>query len=145
MAEKTLTSASAILKLAIGGIFPVPQTIEGFSADNLFSSDTVPRAEVVMGADGKMSAGYVPAPVQQTIVLLPSSPSMYVFETWIMAMSTAREVFFAEGEVTYKATGRKYILTKGVLVEGKIMPDAKKLLQPVEFRITWESVNPSYI
>ena len=98
-----------------------------------------------MGADGKMSAGYIPAVAVQSIALLPSSPSLYVFETWIMAMKTAREVFFAEGEVTLKATGRKYILTKGVLTSGKLMPDAKKILQPIDYQITWESIDPSYI
>ena len=145
MSEKTLTSVSATIMLSVGGIFPVPQKLEGFAADNLFGSDAVDQTEVVMGADGKLSGGIVLNPTPFTISLMPNSPSFYVFETWIMAQKTTREVFTCDAEVTIKGTGRKYVLSKGYLTSGKMLPDAKRLLQSCDFKITFESVAPAFI
>jgi hypothetical protein len=141
----TITAANSVFLLAVGGIFPVPQQLQGYAADAAFAFDAVDPAETVMGVDGHMSAGYVPYMTIQTISIMPDSPSLTIFETWLAANNLAREVFFADATIILPAIGRKYALTRGVLTSAKAAPDVKKVLAAVEYKITWEAVTPAFI
>ncbi|CAB3685247.1 hypothetical protein DXK93_11395 [Achromobacter sp. K91] len=141
----TLTSANSVLMLAVGGVFPVPQKIEGYASDSAFTFEAAKPAQVTMGVDGRMSAGYVPVPRVQTITIQPDSPSMRVFEIWMAASETAREVFYANGTLNIPSIDRKYTLTRGVLTQIPPAPDAKAMLQPMAFQITWQNVSPALV
>jgi len=138
-----ITGASAIIALTIPPIFPASVQLQGFAADDVFDTDTIEIVETVMGVDGIMSAGYVAVPVQQSYALQADSPSVAVFDAWYMAMIAAQDNFFASGVVIIKAVGKKYALTKGALTSYKPVPDTKKLLQPMRYRITWQSILPA--
>ncbi len=141
----TLTSANSVLMLAVGGIFPVPQKIEGFASDNSFTFSANMPATVSMGVDGRLSASYVPTACVQTLVIQPDSPSMRVFEIWMAATETAREIFYASGTLSIPSIDRKYTLTRGVLTQMPPAPDAKAILQPMTFKITWQNVSPALV
>ncbi|WP_447921064.1 phage tail fiber protein [Achromobacter aegrifaciens] len=141
----TLTSANSVLMLAVGGVFPVPQKIEGYASENSFMFAAVTPAKVTMGVDGRMSASYTPVPCVQTITIQPDSPSMRVFEVWMAACETAREVFYANGTLSIPSIDRKYTLTRGVLTQIPPAPEAKAILQPMAFQITWQNVSPSLV
>lgn len=142
---KTITSANSIFLLSVAGIFNTPQQLQGFAADAAFAFDSVDPAEVVMGVDGNMSAGYVPYMTPQTISIMPDSPSLAIFETWLNANNTAGDVFFANGQISLPSIGRKYTMTRGVLTSAKAAPDAKKVLQAIEYKITWNTIAPSNV
>lgn len=131
--------------LAIGGIVPVPQRIEGFSSDAAWSFEDIENVEIVMGIDGAMSAGFVHVAKKMLITVMPNSKSADLFELWYIAQQTASEIFYADATAMYPATGKKYALSKGVLSRTKVAPDVKKTLQPIEYGITWESISPSLI
>lgn len=139
----TLTNANSVLMLAVAGIFPVPQQLQGFSTDDMFSSPDVAPAEVVMGVDGKLSAGYTPYPTVMDITLQADSPSCSLFDTWKTAQDTAREVFFADMTIVLPGTGQKFAATHGALTSASPMPSGKKVLQPRKWQITFEHVTPS--
>lgn len=141
----TLTSANSVLMLTVGGVFSVPQKIEGYASDSAFTFDAAKPAQVTMGVDGRMSAGYVPVPCAQTIMIQPDSPSMRIFEIWMAASETAREVFYANGTLNIPSIDRKYTLTRGVLTQIPPAPDAKAMLQPMAFQITWQNVSPALV
>ena len=141
----TITAANSVFLLAIGGIFPVPQQLQGYAADAAFAFDAIEPAETVMGVDGKMSAGFTPYMTPQTVSIMPDSPSLSIFEAWLAAMQTSREVFFGNATIILPAIGRKYTLTRGVLTSAKTAPDVKKVLQAQEFKLTWESVTKDFI
>jgi hypothetical protein len=136
----TITAANSAYAIAVTNLFPSPQTMQGFSADAMFSVEEADIAEIVMGVDGKLSAGFVFSPTPQNISIMPDSPSSSMFETWYNTSKAARDVYFANATIIMPAIKRKYTLTKGVLTKGKAMPDAKKTLQPREWKITWESI-----
>ena len=140
---KTITAANSIFLLSVGGIYPVAQKIEGFVTDAAFAFDPVTMTENVIGVDGKMSSGYVPFMTVQTISIMPDSPSLSVFEVWQGAMKTAREIFYANATIIIPSIQRKYQLTKGTLSTSTTAPGVKKVLQGMEFKITWESVDYS--
>ena len=145
MDNSTITSANSVFTLVVAGLFPAPVQLKGYASDKAFTTEAVDLAEVQMGVDGRMTAGYVPNPVKQTITLQADSPSKDIFTAVIQAMKTAREVFYISGSISLPSTGESFTLTRGILANAKQIPDAQKVLQPVDYVITWESVNRSLL
>lgn len=145
MPDTTITSANSVFTIVVPGLFPVPVQLRGYSSDRAFTTEAVDMAEVQMGVDGRMTAGFVPNPVKQTITLQADSPSKDIFTALIQAMKTAREVYFVSGSITLPSTREAFTLTRGILTNAKQIPDAQKVLQPVDYVITWESVNRSLL
>ena len=145
MDNSTITSANSVFTLVVAGLFPAPVQLKGYASDKAFTTEAVDMAEVQMGVDGRMTAGFVPNPVKQTITLQADSPSKDIFTAMIQAMKTAREVFYISGSIALPSTGESFTLTRGILTNAKQIPDAQKVLQPMDFQITWESVNRSLL
>ena len=145
MDNSTITSSNSVFTLVVAGLFPAPVQLRGYASDKAFTTEAVDLAEVQMGVDGRMTAGFVPNPVKQTITLQADSPSKDIFTAVIQAMKTAREVFYISGSISLPSTGESFALTRGILTNAKQIPDAQKVLQPVDYVITWESVNRSLL
>ena len=145
MDNSTITSANSAFTLVVAGLFPAPVQLKGYASDKAFTTEAVDLAEVQMGVDGRMTAGFVPNPVKQTITLQADSPSKDIFTALIQAMKTAREVFYISGSISLPSTGESFTLTRGILTNAKQIPDAQKVLQPVEYIITWEQINRSLL
>ena len=145
MTDTTITSANSVFTIVVPGLFPAPVQLRGYSSDKAFTTEAVDLAEVQMGVDGRMTAGFVPNPVKQTITLQADSPSKDIFTALIQAMKTAREVYFVSGSIALPSTREAFTLTRGILTNAKQIPDAQKVLQPVDYVITWESVNRSLL
>jgi len=141
----TLTSANSVLMLGVGLVYPIPQKIEGYATDDAFAFEAAQFAQAVMGVDGRMSAGYTPQPIIQTISLQADSPSKHIFEIWLSAMKTVREVFYANGTLSIPSIKRKYTMSKGVLTQAPPVPTARAILQPMTFQITWERVTQALV
>ena len=140
MADKTLTAANSVYMLTIRNLFPAPQQLQGFAADDAFSAETVQPSEVVMGVDGIMSAGWLPVMTPQQISLQADSASADIFDAWHAAMKVARELYFADALISLPALGKSYVLTRGALTSYTSIVGVKKILQPRTFTITWNTV-----
>ena len=145
MSDTTITSANSVFTIVIAGLFPAPVQLQGYASDKAFTTEALDLAEVQMGVDGRMTAGFVPNPTKQTITLQADSPSKDIFTALIQATKTAREVFYISGTIALPSTGESFTLTRGILTNAKQIPDAQKVLQPVDYVITWESVNRSLL
>lgn len=145
MVDTTITSANSVFTLVIPGLFPAPVQLVGYATDKAFVTEGLELAEVQMGVDGRMTAGFTPTPTKQTVTLQADSPSRDIFTALIQATKTAREVFYISASIVLPATGESFTLTRGILTNGKQIPDAQKVLQPVDYMITWESVNRALI
>jgi len=141
MADTTITSANSVYTITVASLYPSPVTLQGYEADKAFTTEAIDLAEVNMGVDGRMTAGYTPMPTTQTVTLQADSPSIIIFETLIQATKTAREIFYISGSIALPSTGRVYAMTRGVLTNVKQIPDAQKVLKGMDFVITWQSVN----
>ena len=137
----SITSANSSFTLVIPGLVPGPVRLQGYATDDAFSTAAVKPAEVMMGVDGKKSAGFVFVLFEQDITLQADSTSNDLFETWFNAQQQQHEVFDAQGTIVMSATGKVYQLANGTLTSYTPMPGAKKTLQPRQYQITWESVN----
>lgn len=141
----SITSANSVVMLAVPGVFPAPQAIQQFSADDVFTNDDVQANELAMGVDGKLAAGFVFNPVPWSISLMADSPSNAFFDTWYQAMVRAVDTFRCVGTVWLPSLNKKYDLQNGALTRYRNMPDAQKTLKPRAFIITWERVSPAVV
>lgn len=139
----TITSANSVYMISVIGLFPLPQQLQGYAADDAFDTAPAENSEVVIGVDGKISAGYVPFLTDQTIHLQPDSPSISLFQAWLAAEKAAKEKFYAAAIISLPSIARKYVCTDGVLKSTVQIPTVKKLLQPQDFIITWGSIDPA--
>jgi hypothetical protein len=145
MSDTTITSANSVFTLTIPSLFPVPVQLQGYAADRAFTTEATQMAEIQMGVDGRMTAGYTPMPVKQTITLQADSPSKDIFTILVTAMKTAREVFYLNGNISLPSTGETFAMTRGILDTAKQVPDAQKVLQPLDYTITWKRVDRSIL
>lgn len=145
MADKTITSADSVYVLSSSDVLPAAVQLQGYAADAAFATEQADTAEVLLGVDGKMSAGWVPRMYTQTISLQADSPSVAVFDAIATAQDAAKTVFRLNGVITLPGVGMSYTMNRGVLTRYKPMADAKRTLAPVEYQITWESVRPAKI
>ena len=145
MATKTITSANSRFTLSIPDVFPAPVALQGYAADDAFDNEAVDAAEILIGVDGLMSAGYTPFLTKMTIAFQANSPSIDVIDTWLGAMKSATEILYAQGSIELPSVGRAYTLVDGVLSRPKQIVGAKKVLQPVTHEITWAGIIPTVI
>ena len=141
----TITAANSVFSIAVTDLYPAPQTLQGYAADDAFSTDAVDITETVMGIDGHLSGGFVFNAVEQTINIMPDSPSLEVFENWYLASKTAREVYVANATIIMPSIERKFTLKRGFLVGIPPITTARKTLQPLAYRLRWESVTQEQI
>ncbi|NTU49334.1 MAG: hypothetical protein HGA87_00300 [Desulfobulbaceae bacterium] len=142
--DNNINSSNSVIILTIPGLYTGVQ-IQGFSTDNIFSSEDVEMAEIMMGADGKLSAAFVPNPTPMVITLQADSPSNEVFDFWARQQKTNRTLYKATMIVTISSISKSYVCSNGFFQKSKVMPDAAKVLQPRPYTIVFESIVPMSI
>lgn len=138
----SISSANASILIGVASVFVVPQALAGFSADDIFDSDPIDTAEVQMGVDGELSAGFVFQPVKWNVTLQADSASNSFFENWYTAEVVAKDKFLAFGNVSLPGINRNFVMTNGALTSYPVMPNAGKFLKPRKYQITWGKVLP---
>ncbi len=141
--NRTLTSANAILLISVAGLFDVAQRIQGFATDDMTDTDAVESAELSMGIDRRLSAGFVPVAVMQNITLQADSASNDFFERWDATEQAISEKYVASGTLLVPSATRKYDMVRGFLRSVTRTPALKKTLQPRRIIIAWERVTPA--
>ena len=141
----SITSQNAKIYLSIAGVYNAPQALQGFSADDIFDVGDTPPTEAVMGVDGILSAGKINVPTIQGIVLQADSVSNKIFDDWANAMAIAGDVYFAQATILLSSVSKEYTCIQGTLTGYKKAPDARRVLQPRRYQITWQDWQPSNI
>lgn len=135
-----ITAANVSIALSIPPLFTTPQTLSGFSADDVFDLPAIESVETLMGVDGVLSAGFVFREIPLDIVLQADSPAGPVFDQWWAQMVATPGTYAANGVIRAPAVSTKWVFTNGYLRSYKPGPQAKKVLQPRRFTIVWNSV-----
>lgn len=139
----SITAANAVITLAVTGVFNAPQQLIKFSTDDIYDVDPIDVAETAMGVDGYLTGGRINVPVTQSYTLMADSDSIAVFDAWVAAQNAAGDIYKAQGTTTLKSTGRKYVMSNGILKTYPPLPSAGKTLKPVKYTIVWESALPA--
>lgn len=126
----TITSANSSFVLVVPRVFPIPQILQGYAADDAFTQEAFDLTEVRMGVDAILSGGFVPSPKQITVMLQPDSIALDVFLNWKAAMEAAKETFIATGNILYPSISKGFTLGTVFFKNSQGMPSAKKVLEP---------------
>lgn len=138
----TLTAANAVIALTIPGVFNTPQQLQGFGVDDATDADSLTSAQIAMGVDGVLSAGFVFVEVKQKYTLQADSLSNFIFDQWFAAQQSALETFPANGVLLLKSLKTKWTWTRGFLTGYKPAPPVKKILHERNYEITWQKMVP---
>lgn len=136
----TLTAANSSITLTVLSVFPIPQQLQGYATDDIFSVESVTPIETMMGVDGILSAGYAPAAKVMTIALQADSDSNAIFENWMAAQDVTKEAIQAMGVVTLPSIGRSYTCIRGFMTGYPPIATGARILQPRRYTITWQSI-----
>lgn len=139
----SITSANSVFTLTVPGLYPTPQQLQMYSTDRAWESGAVQLTESMMSVDGKKASGLVYNLVEQTVTLMANSPSKQVFIDIVNAQRAKRDIIPFNGTITLPSTGESFICTNGTLRSSKMLPDGAKVLQPMDFVIEWESIQPT--
>lgn len=140
MDDRNITSANLAATMIVDEIFPNGFTLEMFSSDAAVVADSVTETETRQTVDGKLVAGYTPAPKVVNITLEPPSPSLPYFKDLVRACRTAMKPYKVHLVVTLPATGETFRFKNGYLTSFTPMPASNKTLQPMNFQFTFESL-----
>lgn len=141
----TITSANSIVVLSVPGLIG-STIIQGYAADGIWTSDAMDNKEVLMGLDGKLSAGWVPVSFHQTYTLQANSPSGPAFFDVLWASEQQlRDTYSIGGQITLTGLGLTFKMINGTLRTYTPIATAARVLQPRSFTIEWESVQPQGI
>lgn len=136
-----ISAANIGLSLAVASLFPTPQPIQGFAADNVHDFDEMENVETLMGVDGFLSGGWVWKAQRMRITLQADSVSNPFFDQWNQQMQGTGQVYVANGVLRIPSIALKIIMTTGYLTQWKL-PGAKKLVEPRNYGITWNLCQP---
>jgi hypothetical protein len=131
--------------IAVPGVFSSPQPLQQFAAEDIFTNDPVQAAEVAMGVDGFLAAGFVFSPVSWSVSLMADSPSNNFFDQWYQANVKAVDTFRCNGSIWLPSLAKKFDMQNGALTTYRNMPDAAKTLRSRAFVITWQRVSPAVL
>jgi hypothetical protein len=143
---QTITSANSELILVCSQVFAAPQSIEGYATEDAWNVAQFEVAQVRMGVDAHMSAGFVPAVKEMDLMLQADSPSRQVLQRILGVMEATREVVFIDNAtLALPGTGEVWEFTKGVITKAPKTPPGKKVLESTTWQITWEDIQPAGI
>jgi len=138
-----ITSLDCIFMLGVTNVYNNPIKLSNFSADDIFTTENLAVGEFVMGIDGFLTGGALNVPTPMTISLQADSPSIVLFDDWYLYMKQNDTLAWAFGTVAFPSLGKKFTLDRGGLRNYKMIADARKTLQPVQYTIIWQNPLPA--
>jgi len=138
-----LTAANAVITLSQSTIFPAPQQLQGFAADDVTDMEQAKILDHVMGVDGVLSFGFVYVERMQNITLQGDSASNAFFDVIMRQQIAAQTAYLLTGIILLPAINLQFNCTNGGLETYNPMPAVRKLIQPRKYRVVWGQVIPA--
>ena len=133
-----VTSANATVAISVEELFST--TLQNFSADSAWTSDTVQSAETRMGVDGIMVAGYTPQIKTLTINLEPSSPSLSFLQLLRQAQEANLKPYRVQVVVSIPSVKKRFTFSEGVLQSFKDLADGNTILGTTQWVFHFEGL-----
>jgi hypothetical protein len=134
-----ITSADAVLTLTQALLYPTPQQIQGFAADDVFDIPAIQSIESTMGVDGVLSAGFIFVEIPWDITLQADSASNAIFDRIWSQQQATKSTYQLNGFLKLPSTATKITLNVGFLKSYKA-PSAKKVLQPRRYQLIFQTM-----
>ncbi len=138
-----ITSSNSTAILKVETLFPSGIILEQFSFDQSLLFDEINFTENRVGVDGKIASGFVPSLKAVSIFLEASSPSFPLLCQLGEVMNQNKSIYECTLVVNIPSIKKVYTFSNGVLKSGRMFPDNKKTLEPVNFKFEFESYKSS--
>ena len=139
---RTITGANAVIILTVPGVFVVPQQLQGFAVDDVFSTERQAPVEATQGVDGQGASGFQFQQIKQGFMFQANSVSIDIFDQWWSFMQVVRDSFEASGVISLAAVQKKWVMTGGSLTGYTPIPNTGRMLKQRDFEITWNQIIP---
>jgi len=139
MFNNNITSANSIFRVLVPAL-GISTTLENYSADSMFVTDSIEVSQNIVGADGQKSSGFIFNLIDQTIDFPASSRSIEVFETIYNAQLLSRDIYTIQADITISSVHRNYVLTNGTLLRYMPIIPARRTLDTFSVTINWGNV-----
>jgi len=139
MFNNNITSANSIFRVLVPAL-GISTTLENYSADSMFVTDSIEVSQNIVGADGQKSSGFIFNLIDQTIDFPASSRSIEVFETIYNAQLLSRDIYTIQADITISSVHRNYVLTYGTLLRYMPIIPARRTLDTFSVTINWGNV-----
>lgn len=137
--SKDITSANASATLVMD-LFPAGVALENFSADGAWTQDAYEVLETRMGVDGKMVAGYTPVEKEIVFHFQPNSPTIDKLNLIWQTMEVSKTALWGNIIITVPSLKMTYVCANGVLMNYKMVPNAQRVLEPIDATFRFESI-----
>lgn len=138
--NNNITSANSVAIMTVEELYPNGFQLQQFASDSAISQGDMTVAETRMGVDGYMVAGFTPNIKSLTTAFEASSPSIEYINNILQAMEQNRRVYRITLVVTVPSIDKTFTYSGGVLKSGKLLPDIKKVLDPITYGWDFEKV-----
>lgn len=136
----SITSANSVFMVSVLSLGVTNQRLQGYSADNAFSTADIEVTENQIGVDGLKSAGYLPQLFVQTLDFQANSPSIALFEQIYESMAATKGVFTISGIIQLPDLGKQYNLALGTLQSYQPILNARRVMEAASYTINWGGV-----
>ena len=140
MLNRNITAADVQAWMTVDELFPAGFPLEQFSMDSAVVADTIQEVETRMTLDGKLVAGYTPAPKNVNFTVEPSSPTIPYLRELAQAQRAGTRTYEVNLAIQVPSQNRKYRFVHGYLVGAQPMPSVQKTLAPMQFNFQFEGV-----
>lgn len=141
MARKfSITSANASVQL-VNALFPAGLKFENFAVDNGWTQELIKQIEAHMGIDGYISFGYTPSPKPISFHFQPNSATVDRLDYLVQTQDMAREAIVCQIVITLTSIKKIVTLTNGACTTNKLLPNAARVLEPMQYDFVFESGN----
>lgn len=135
-----ITSADVAAVMTIEELYPSGFPLEQFGSDQGIMGESVQEVETRMTLDGKLLAGYTPAPQPVQITFEPTSPCIPYLRQLQQSQRSQKRTYRVGLNVRVRATDSKHAFLNGVLTAAPAMSSVGKTLQPLTYTFTFERV-----
>lgn len=136
----SLTAVNSTIMLAVNNVYPTPQQLQGYAADDVFDLEEIDVAETVMGVDGLLSGGLIYVEIPWSITLQSNSPSCQVFDQWYAYQKSQGDISSATMNIALPGLGYKWSYSNGILKKYSPAPSVGKIVKPRKFTIVWNAI-----
>lgn len=135
-----VTAANAQLVLTVDELFPAGIELKQFSADGIFTSDSIEITETRRSVDGIMVAGVIKNISSVTITLEASSPSVRDLEYVRDSMEANNRPYECTLTCYIPSLGVTRTFVRGALKSAPPISAAQRTMQPTQWGFDFERV-----
>lgn len=131
-----------IIVTLTANIFPIPQRIQGFGEDAIFTVDEVEDIDIVKGADGYMSAAKQAVVYTGTLTLAAGSPSIPdVIDIILQGQKNTNLVIPCTLTFKLPSLNTTYVLSEVIFKSAFNIGSSAKKLAERTFTIAYSDIN----